>query len=142
MKKPKNKNTKAYAAWEVRKLKSKILRLWKEVVKLQAGGVCEVLGCGRGPEGIQAHHIEDFRLCAALRYDPVNGLALCPKHHKMSFDSFHRSFVFAWLFMNDRPHVINYLTNRRKDVLEVTNEYLEKQIFKLKEIKELLLNKK
>ncbi len=132
MKKPKNKNTKAYAKWEIIKLERRALKLWKEVIKLKADGRCEVCGTTKF---LQAHHIEDFKLCRALRYDHMNGACLCPSNHKFGKDSFHRSFVFAYEFMKERVLTIVYLREHRDDKVEITKEWLLEQIERLEKIK-------
>lgn len=131
-KKPKNKDTKAYEKWEISKMKRRVLRLWKEVVKIRALGRCEV--CGK-TKMLQSHHIEDFKLCPALRYDIVNGVAACPKHHKLGKDSFHRSFIFPYEFLKDRPLTVSYLCERRNDNIEITKEWLQSQIERLENLK-------
>lgn len=126
MEKPKNKNTKAYENWEIWKLKNQCLRLWKLVVKKNAGGKCEAC---EDEERLNAHHIEDERLCPALRYDPRNGVGLCPTNHKFGKDSFHRSFIFAYNFMmKKRPLDLVYLKEHRNDKIKITKEYLLDQI--------------
>jgi len=131
--KPKNKNTKAYAKWELKKLASRALKLWKQVVKQRAGGKCQVCGATKF---VQVHHIEDFKLCPALRYDLINGIALCPTHHKFGKDSFHRSFIFAYEFMKDYVTRVVYLRMHRNDKVWITKEWLLEQIEFLEQIKQ------
>lgn len=132
MKKKRKEDTVGEKEKRLKRLKSTCLRLWKEVVKLQAGGQCEV--CGQ-KKFLNAHHIEDAKMCKALRYDPMNGIACCPSNHKWGQDAFHTSFIFILRFMEKRPLVLAYLEEHRKDEIEITEEYLVKQIEFLKELK-------
>ena len=149
MKKPKNKNTKLYQLWEIRKLNKDCLKLLKEIITLKAGGKCEVCGTTKM---VQAHHVEDSRLFPALRYDPMNGIAACPTNHKLGKHSFHRSFIFSYEFMKDRVLIVVYLREHRDDIIPplsptksseypAAKEYLLKQIEKLKAFKKKLMEK-
>jgi len=137
MKKPKNKNTKAYQEWELQQLRKACLNLWKEVVKFRAGSRCEIPGCVAGPKGLQGHHILDEKLFIALRYDPENGVCACPKNHKLGKESFHKNPIFAYEFLSKmRPASLCYLKEHCHDELIITKEYLVKQIVKLEILKE------
>ena len=122
MKKPKNKNTKQYQLWELRNIKKKAFRAWSLVVRKRAGNVCEFCG---SKEKLQSHHIEDFRLCSALRYEPRNGICCCVAQHKFRRDSAHHSFVLMYDYLTkNRPDDINYLKNHCTDRVEFTKESL------------------
>ena len=73
---------------------------WSELVRTRAGMKCEV--CGREHSSsapLNAHHIMPRQSFTGLRFDPDNGIALCPKCHKMGKFSAHRGGIwFAdWL---------------------------------------------
>lgn len=146
MKKPKNKNTKAYKEWEIHKLENKCLKLWKEIVKLRTGNCCEICKWLLGKDekkNLQAHHIEDYRLNKRLRYDSINGVAVCPKHHKFGLDSFHKSFVFAYTYlMTNRSVDIEYLSEHRDDGVLETKEYFQGIISDLESQKEAFNRKR
>ena len=93
MSKKVNKNTKAYKKKIIRRLQNRCLKLWCELVKVRAGNKCETSGCG-AIERLNAHHIESYSLNPGLRYEPVNGLCLCPKCHKFGRHSAHKSYIF------------------------------------------------
>lgn len=133
IKKPKKvkKITKASIKKNIRKLQNKALKLWSEAVKIKAGNTCCVQGC-TVTERLNAHHIEAYATCKALRYDIRNGLCCCPGHHKFFGASCHRSFCFVLelLTLDD----IEYLTAHRKDQVEFTIEYLQAKITELEGI--------
>jgi len=77
----------------MKKLKDK---LWAIKVKEMAGGKCAI--CGK-TEYLNAHHIIP-REVADSRWEPLNGIALCPLHHKFSREiSAHKNPLafFAWM---------------------------------------------
>ena len=120
-KKPK-KITKQAIKKNAAKLRRKALKLWTEVVKTLGGNKCVICGVVNGtmnangkPIYINAHHIED-KCCYSTRWDPRNGVCLCPNCHKFGNpDSAHRSPVWFmdWLAKN-RPGTIEYLLVARK----------------------------
>jgi hypothetical protein len=132
-KKRPNKGTKARESWELRNLKRKVLRAWSIKVRNRAGNKCELsflLDCGDG--SLSAHHLEDYRLCPAVRYDPECGVCTCPKHHKFSKNAVHKSFTTVYEYMTkNRPEDIEYLKIHRHDEIEWAPEVL------LKKLKEL-----
>jgi len=102
------------------RLRRATLTLWSRAVRAAAGGKCEVCGCADGslndkgnPRRLNAHHIED-KACQALRFDPMNGVALCPTCHKFGPDSAHRSplWFMEWL-RNNRPVRYMYVKENR-----------------------------
>lgn len=128
--------TKAREEWELKKLRNMCLKLWKQVVKVRAGNNCEICGDSKR---LNAHHIEDYKLCFALRYDPQNGVASCPKHHKFGQDAFHKSFIFTYEFMiKNRPLDLEYLKWHKYDKIEINKKYLVKQIKVLSGLLEVL----
>jgi hypothetical protein len=131
MKKPKNKNTKAYQQWELRSLKKKAFKLWSTIVKNRAGNTCEL--CGFKGKGLQSHHIEDYRLCSALRYSPENGICVDPGCHKFRQKSCHHSFIILYDFLTkNRANDIDYLrAHCNDDVGEYTKEKMVSIISKL-----------
>lgn len=108
-------------------LRRKAMRLWTEKVKDVQGRVCAICGIKDGtPNGvlsrktgkegvtyINSHHIED-RSNYALRFDVLNGIALCPSHHEFGKDSAHRAPVWFidWLTIH-RPQVVEYVKKMR-----------------------------
>jgi len=54
---------------------------WRVLVKLRAGNKCEY--CGTTTKQIHAHHIFS-RSKKSVRWDVLNGIALCAGHHVLS----------------------------------------------------------
>lgn len=118
MKKPKkNPDTKKAKRLYAAKLRRKALKLWTEVVRLSGGNHCAVCGAGHGSLGesgkpiwLNSHHIED-KTNYSTRWDPKNGISLCPSCHKFrNPNSAHNSPVWFldWLSQN-RPGTIEYI---------------------------------
>lgn len=95
------------------RIRRRLAKLWSETVRRQGGDRCAVCGRSGLDTKLDAHHIE-ARACRPLRYDPQNGILLCPSHHKFGLDSFHRSPVWsmAWLRHN-MPDVLDHVLSHR-----------------------------
>ena len=82
---------------------TRLYRKWAEVVKDRAHSKCEV--CGE-PDSkahpLNAHHIMPRQNFSGLRFDPMNGVALCPKCHKFGKFSAHKGGIWfgSWLSAN------------------------------------------
>lgn len=76
---------------------AKCLALWSKIVRTNANHKCE--WCGS--PATEAHHMVAKKTCAALKFDVLNGVALCAKCHFR----YHRkeSFTGNALFMDQRP---------------------------------------
>ena len=99
----------------VRTLERKQLKLWSGDVKERAGFKCE--WCGK-TEYLNAHHIISKRY-KPLRFHRMNGMALCPKHHKFGIgSSAHENpiLVIDWL-AEHRPEALQILRNHIKEML-------------------------
>lgn len=125
MKLKKSRITKTAQEKELKLLKRKCLQLWTAKVKALAGGKCEY--CGKKTR-LNAHHIESYTLNKALRYDTLNGVGLCPTHHRFGRESAHHSFCFMVRLMEKRPIALEYLMNHYKDKMDITKEFLLKTI--------------
>ena len=99
---------------------------WATRIKLRANFKCEI--CGWDGNGISAHHIIP-RTFKDVKYELLNGIALCPRCHKTGPRAAHRwdgNSVF-FLFMLQKLHperyefAYKYVTNKtakEKKVLE------------------------
>lgn len=81
------------------RIRRRLMKLWTMVVHAQFGEKCAVCGSTYKPN---AHHIESRIMFKGLRYDPMNGVLLCPTHHKFGKDSAHMAgcWFANWLKEN------------------------------------------
>lgn len=120
-----NKTTKTYQRKELRRLRTKALKLWAVAVKHIVGYKCVL--CGNS-ENLNSHHIES-RTNPALRLELANGICLCPKCHKFGKASFHKSFVTSHKYLTEhRKDDLDYLTKHYLDEVTETKQYLERKI--------------
>lgn len=132
---PKKKNKKVKIQ-SVASLRRKAMKLWTEKVKDIQGRVCAICGSKDGAENgntrkdgkpgksfINSHHIED-RTNYSLRWDLLNGIALCPSCHEFSKNSAHRAPVWFidWLVAN-RPRVVEYVRTNRASRPQTADGY-------------------
>lgn len=68
------------------RIRRRLMKLWTMAVHAEYGEKCAVCGSDSKPN---AHHIESRVMFKGLRYDPMNGVLLCPTHHKFGKDSAH-----------------------------------------------------
>lgn len=94
-----------------RRARRRALSDWAKAVA--AAGVCAV--CGRGPGttvvkrgkrkgkavkvSLQAHHLLPKERYPEFRTEPINGILLCPRHHKYDRYSFHRNPFWSMLWL-------------------------------------------
>jgi hypothetical protein len=101
--------------------KKKNNKLWKEVRQecISRDGGCIICG---SKIRMSAHHLIP-REIKELKYDPINLVTLCPKHHKFSLEiSAHRNplVFFAWL-VDNRNAQLNTILNK---YVQIENEIL------------------
>ena len=124
------------------RIRRRLMRLWTEKVHSMQGGKCAVCGKAHGeidpktgkPSYLNAHHIEPRATCAALRYDPLNGILLCPSCHKFGRNSAHKGAIWfvTWL-MGHRTDQYLYVMNHRDDIVNINDRmYLESLETRLK----------
>ena len=91
------------------------MRLWTARVGDEWGHKCAVCGSDSSPN---AHHLENRNTCRALRYDPMNGILLCPSHHKFGKDSAHKGGIWfsSWLLRNYPDRFAYVLAHRNDDM--------------------------
>lgn len=71
-----------------KRLRNKCKKLWREAVLKRWGNKCIVCGETKLPN---CHHIVPKEMFSILRYDPINGVVLCPSHHKFGKFSAHKN---------------------------------------------------
>jgi len=141
----KKKRAKRQKLPSVASLRRKAMRLWTEKVKDVQGRVCAICGVKDGtPNGvvsrrtgkegatyINSHHIED-RTNYALRWDVLNGIAVCPSHHEFGKDSAHRAPVWFmdWLEAN-RPKVLAHIRATRATRPQTADEYSREDMMRI-----------
>lgn len=86
-------------------------KLWADTIKLR-DKYCVIC---KSKERMNAHHLFPKEL-KELRWDLDNGITLCPKHHRFSFElSAHQNPLafFLW-FKQNRREQYNILINKQK----------------------------
>jgi ssDNA-binding Zn-finger/Zn-ribbon topoisomerase 1 len=120
----------------LKRLRNRAYKLWRECVLIRWGYKC--VGCGE-KKLPNCHHIVP-KIFASLRYDPINGIVVCPKCHK--FDnrfSAHKNLLwFAVLLVSklaagEIKYLIRKMTAEGRVKIEPTVEYYEGEIKKLEE---------
>jgi len=95
------------------------MRLWTARVGDEWGHKCAVCGSESTPN---AHHLENRNTCRALRYDPMNGVLLCPSHHKFGKDSAHKGGIwFADWLRRKHPGQLEYVLAHRNDDINLND---------------------
>ena len=61
-----------------------------------------------------AHHLENRNTCRALKFDEMNGILLCPSHHKFGKNSAHKGGIWfaEWLRTHYPAHYAYVLAHR------------------------------
>lgn len=103
----------------VKKSERKQLKVWAENTRKRFDNKCAICGLKHGSINqngnkiyCQAHHLMKQK---ELRFNPKNGICLCPKHHKYSVEisSHNNPLMFAvWYqtnFSEDFEYLVNYV---------------------------------
>lgn len=92
---------------------TRLYRKWAEIVKALDGHKCAVCGEPDSREHpLNAHHIMPRQNFSGLRFDPRNGISLCPKCHKFGRFSAHKGGIwFAWWLEQHRTPLYKFCTN-------------------------------
>lgn len=87
-------------------IRNRLMRLWVEKVRALHGDRCAICGRAYGDVDaagktcfLNAHHIDNRDTNPRMRWDSLNGILLCPKHHKFSKNSAHKGSIWfiTWL---------------------------------------------
>ena len=101
------------------RIRRRLMRLWTARVGNDWNHVCAVCGSDSTPN---AHHLENRNTCRALRYDPMNGILLCPSHHKFGKDSAHKGGIwFADWLRRNHPDRLEYVLAHRNDTINLND---------------------
>lgn len=142
---------------EKNNLSKECMKLWQYIVKLRANYKCEFPGCRVSYTKLDAHHYYSKGAYPNLKYDIMNGICLCAKHHSPGFgkESAHSDPEFkdkilgripgykairteSWAkIMNYRANVETKQTNLNLEHLYLINE-LKKYKEKIIEFRDLI----
>ena len=101
------------------RIRRRLMRLWTARVGEDWKHVCAVCGSASTPN---AHHLENRNTCRILRYDPMNGILLCPSHHKFGKDSAHKGGLwFADWLRRNHPDRLEYVLAHRNDEINLND---------------------
>lgn len=98
---------------------NKLDRAWRDKIH-ERDVVCQK--CGKSGQ-LNAHHIEGRRN-RRLRWDPANGLLLCPACHTLSseFSAHQTPRDFTHWFESKYPERADYLDEHHRDIFKGTYE--------------------
>ena len=120
------------------KINRRLFKLWSLAVRDRVENRCEFCGAIKGdigPNGnpinkIDAHHLlpRDIKDCP-LKFDIMNGVAVCPFCHKFGMPSFHRDPIttVAWL-QAQRPERHTYVLNNIDVRVDLNNRNVLEEI--------------
>ena len=110
-------------------IRNRLMRLWVEKVRILHGDRCAVCGREYGDVDaagkscfLNAHHIDSRTTNPRLRWDALNGILLCPKHHKFSKNSAHKGSIWfiTWL-QKYRWNQYVYIMSHRDEPIDIEN---------------------
>lgn len=99
-----------------------LLDLFRLAVISHAGNKCEWPDCYITGEELSAHHFFS-RIHNSIKYDPLNGVALCSGHHTGLTISAHQSpTIFRSIIINIRGQQwLDELTRRKNQVVKAND---------------------
>jgi len=94
--------------------RQKALKEWSLAVRARDWNKCQMCG---SIKFLNAHHIIS-KVNKKLRLDIMNGISLCSKHHRFSFEiSAHQNpFAFFLWFMNNKKEQFEYLKEKTNEM--------------------------
>ena len=99
---------------------TRLYKTWAAIVHAYHNGKCAVCGKEHSKEApLNAHHIMPRQMFSGLRFDPQNGIALCPKCHKMGKFSAHKGGIwFAEFLRTKYPEKYEHCLKHKDDELD------------------------
>lgn len=87
---------------------------WSAMVKVLGGNQCAVCG---SKERLNSHHLIPKEI-SEYRHDIINGICLCPKHHRFSFKlSAHQNPIAFLLWLeNNHPILLKEIKEKIKKI--------------------------
>ena len=100
----------------LKKERNKADKLWKTGIRTEFCGKCAVCGSERL---VNCHHLLP-REMAEYRHQPINGITLCPLHHKYSrlLSAHKNSLAFAVWLKDNHPSRWQWVQNEAKRIFE------------------------
>uniref|UniRef100_A0A7V3JAD4 HNH endonuclease n=1 Tax=candidate division CPR3 bacterium TaxID=2268181 RepID=A0A7V3JAD4_UNCC3 len=109
------------------KLRREADKLWQLILMRRYKGRCFV--CGK--KAIEVHHFVPKQQCLALRYDLENGIPTCRScHFQIHFKS--DPLIPLIIAFKKGKNWVKYLQEKKKEKVQMTTEWLEEQIKKLR----------
>ena len=105
---------------------NRLYKAWAAIVYSCSDDRCAVCGRENTPSApLNAHHVMPRQMFTGLRFDPNNGVALCPRCHKMGKFSAHKGGIWfaAWM----KEHLVakyNYCLEHMNDELDCKDRSL------------------
>ena len=98
---------------------TRLYKTWATIVHAYYNDRCAICGKGNSKEApLNAHHIMPRQMFSGLRFDPQNGVSLCPKCHKMGKFSAHKGGIwFAEFLRSFYPVKYDYCIAHKDDEL-------------------------
>ena len=106
-------------------IRNRLMRLWVEKVRLLNGDRCAICGRAYGDVDsagkacfLNAHHIDSRSTNPRMRWDALNGVLLCPKHHKFSKNSAHKGSIWfiTWLQKYRWDQYVYIMSHRDEEI--------------------------
>lgn len=108
------------------RIRNRLMKLWTARVRLLHGDRCAVCGRPYGdpdpdtgkPCYLNAHHIDSRKTNPRMRWDALNGILLCPKHHEFGKNSAHRGSIWfiSWLMKNRWKQYAYIMAHRDEEI--------------------------
>ena len=124
---------------EKKRLEKECMKLWAEIVKVRAKGVCEYPNCNRR-QNLNAHHLFT-RAKNSTRYDLDNGICLCSYHHTLGAEGAHRDPEFKEIIVNAGVRTEQFFKILRRKAFTAQKLDLKLELLYLKKEREKYDNK-
>ena len=98
-KKAKHMLTKAYANKIIKKHNKEQLKLWSIEVRNEANNVCSF--CNKAGL-LHSHHVLPKETYKEFKFDIINGVCLCPLHHKFGKLSAHKNTIWFSVWLQEK----------------------------------------
>lgn len=102
---------------------TRLYKTWASIVHAYYGDRCAICGKDNSKDApLNAHHIMPRQMFSGLRFDPQNGIALCPRCHKMGKFSAHKGGLWfaEWLRAHE-PKRYEHCLRHANDELDCKN---------------------